>query len=127
MVDTGDLKSPDLIVVRVRVPPPVHCKALMLYWDIYEVTSDAHSLHGVMLRGRIRKFALINEIDLLVENTKDIKNAVRFGVIAGKQIEKVKKYLETIFSDVSVKLIVKSVNNPVLSKLKVNQEERYTL
>lgn len=127
MVDTGDLKSPDLIVVRVRVPPPVHFKALMLYWDIYEVTSHTHSLHGVMLRGRIRKFALVNEIDLLVENTKDIENAVRFAVIAGEEIENVKKYLETTLADVSVKLVLESVKNPVLSKLKINQEERYTL
>ncbi len=62
----------------------------MQNWDIYEITTENTPIHGVMFRGRIRKYAIENEIELLTENANDIENAV-------------------------------------LSKLKVNKEERYSI
>lgn len=99
----------------------------MIFWDVYQISSKKQSLHGIMLRGRIRKFAIENEIDCLVENTNEIKNTVRFAVKAGENIESINRYLQSILVDVSVALVLESVKNPVLSKLKVNQEERYIL
>lgn len=99
----------------------------MLNWDIYEISSVTEYLNGVMLRGRIRKFGLENGIDILAENTEDAENKVRFAVLTGSSIKSIQNYLETILTDVKVELISQSVKNPVLSKLKVNKEERYTL
>lgn len=99
----------------------------MLHWDVYEITSEAHSLNGVMLRGRIRKFSLEKEIDVLVENTEDIENGVRFAVMVGTEIQDIKIYLQSILPDVKIIQVRESLKNPVLSKLKVNQEDRYTL
>jgi hypothetical protein len=41
--------------------------------------------------------------------------------------ERVINYLKSIISDVNVALIAEDIKNPVLSKLKVNKEERYAL
>jgi len=99
----------------------------LLHWQIYEVTSEKSSLNEVMLRGRIRKFGLENKINVLVENTQDQNNSVRFAVLNDSDAEKVSSYLRAIINDVEVELRLSSVINPVLSKLKVNIESRYTL
>jgi hypothetical protein len=99
----------------------------LLTWDIYEVSSEKESLNGVMLRGRIRKFCLEKEINVLTENTEDADNRVRFSVLSDESIDEVENYLQNIVPDVSISCVMKSVKNPVLSKMKVNQEERYTL
>jgi hypothetical protein len=99
----------------------------MLYWDIYEIISETESLNGVMLRGRIRKFALEREKDILVENTEDKENSVCFAVLVGTNIGSIQKYIVSFIPDAKIVLVLQNVKNPVLSKLKVNQEERYTL
>jgi predicted ATP-grasp superfamily ATP-dependent carboligase len=99
----------------------------MLLWDIYEISSKEASLHGVMLRGRIRKFALENKINLLAENTEDIDNGVRFAVLAGASAENIEPYIQNIIPDAQIVLALESIKNPVLSKLNVNKEERYIL
>jgi hypothetical protein len=99
----------------------------MLLWDIYEISSDETSLNGVMLRGRIRKFSLENDTNLLVENTEDVDNGVRFAVLAGTSAENIKLYIQNIIPDAQIILALESIKNPGLSKLKVNKEERYTL
>ena len=53
----------------------------LLKWQLYEISSDTSSLNGVMLRGRIRKFGLENNIDVLAENTEDTENGVRFATL----------------------------------------------
>jgi hypothetical protein len=80
-----------------------------------------------MLRGRIRKFALESNTNLLVENTEDKNNGVRFAVLSGASAENIKLYIQNIIPDAQIILALESIKNPVLSKLKVNQEERYTL
>ncbi len=99
----------------------------LIKWDIYEISSLSSNLEGIMLRGRIRKFALLNEINLLVENASDEAGKVRFAVIEDTNASAIIKKIKEMVSDSEVKLIREKIPNPVLSKLKVNLEERYSL
>ncbi len=99
----------------------------LIRWDIYEITTKETPINGVMLRGRLRKFYLEKGINLLTENTQDIEASVRFAVISGHDVSDINDYLISIIDDVTIKLVLESVPNPVLSKLKVNIEDRYTL
>jgi len=99
----------------------------ILSWDIYEITTRDTPINGVMLRGRIRKLWLENWINILAENTQDIESSVRFATLHWESNSIVIDYLHSIMSDVNIKLVLESVQNPVLSKLKINKEERYTL
>ena len=99
----------------------------LIKWDIYEVTTGSSHITGVMYRGRIRKFCLKKNINVLTENTQDIEKSVRFAILAGENPMDIKKYINKISSDATVKLVMKNIPNPVLSKLKVNIENRYTL
>ena len=99
----------------------------LLLWDIYEISTNGQQINGVMLRGRIRKFAIENSFNVLSENTSDIQNGVRFAVLNSKDAEQVTEYVKTIIEGVTITLIRNSVPNPVLSKLQVNLEDRYKL
>ena len=99
----------------------------LISWDIYQITTETTEIHGVMLRGRIRKLGLGQGFNVLCENATDEENCVRFAVLSGRDAESIMNYLKTIIVDVAVELVGKGVSNPVLSKLKVNKEERYTL
>ncbi|MFT4344040.1 MAG: hypothetical protein ACMXYE_04825 [Candidatus Woesearchaeota archaeon] len=95
-------------------------------WDIYEITAQ-EPIHGVMLRGRLRKLFLEQNRNLLAENAKDTENVVRVAVPHDEDIELLRDYLKKIIPNSTVKLILTNTKNPVLSKLKVNREERYAL
>jgi hypothetical protein len=99
----------------------------LLFWDVYEISSEKSSLNGVMLRGRIRKLGIEKKFNVLVENTEDTKNGVRFAVIGGQDKEIVAQYLKEIITDVKISRVLEKCPNPVLSKLKVNTESRYSL
>ncbi len=99
----------------------------LLAWDIYEITTKSTPINWVKLRGRIRKFGLENNINILTENTQDIAASVRFAVLELESADWIIEYLQNIIGDVSIELVLESVKNPVLSKLKINKEERYTL
>ncbi|MDH5442019.1 MAG: hypothetical protein OEX08_00215 [Candidatus Nomurabacteria bacterium] len=99
----------------------------ILSWDIYEITTKESSIQGVMLRGRIRKYSLENNITLLTENATDAENTVRFGLLNKENIDEVISFIETIIPDSKVSLIQENLPNPVLSKMKVNKEDRYTI
>lgn len=99
----------------------------LLYWYIYEVKSQTSSLNGVMLRGRIRNLGIEKDFNVLAENTEDTENGVRFAVLDKDYAEIVSKYMQTLADDITVELIDENIPNPVLSKLKVNISERYTL
>ncbi|HSE60975.1 MAG TPA: hypothetical protein VLA88_01615 [Candidatus Saccharimonadales bacterium] len=99
----------------------------LLNWHIYEITTQNTEIHGVMLRGRIRKLGLEQGFNVLCENATDKEHCVRFAVLSSKDAENITDYLKSIISDLSVEWVAESVHNPVLSKLKVNKEERYTL
>ena len=99
----------------------------IIKWDIYEIKTKSTATNGVMLRGRIRKFCLESNRNVLAENTSDIENTVRFAIPSGEDSSAITEYLNQILPDVSVDLVKENVPNPVLSKLKVNIEDRYTL
>mgnify|MGYP001588851455 CR=1 FL=1 len=98
----------------------------VIKWDIYEITA-ASPITGVMLRGRIRKLCLKNNKNVLVENAKDIEGAVRFAIPAGEEVSMIITYLNKVLPDIKVEKVRESIPNPILSKLKVNLEDRYTL
>jgi len=99
----------------------------LLDWYVYEITTHNAEIHGVMLRGRVRKLGLEQGFNVLCENATDKEKCVRFAVLNNKDAESITDYLKSIIPDVSVEVVAESVHNPVLSKLKVNKEERYTL
>ena len=99
----------------------------ILNWDVYEITSKKSSIQGVMLRGCIRKFSLKQNIALLTENASDLDNAVRFAILNKENSDEVISFIKSIVPDSKIILIQENLPNPVLSKMKVNKEERYTL
>ncbi len=98
----------------------------IIKWDIYEIRTD-DKIYGVMLRGKIRKFCLERNRNVLAENTQDIEKSVRFAIPIGEDSSEIEEYLKSFLPDVTIELVKKDVPNPVLSKLKVNIEDRYTL
>jgi len=98
----------------------------LLVWNIYEIRSDADTLHGVKLRGRIRKFAVEQRMMCLVENALDAENVVRFALISSDDLEPIARYIQAIVPHVKITRVLESVPNPVLSKLKVNILSRYS-
>jgi len=99
----------------------------LIKWDIYEIKTETTPINGVMLRGRIRKFCLENSRNALVENTEDIENSVRFAIPTGEDSIEIEKYVLSVAPDANIEQVMKAIPNPVLSKLKVNLEDRYTL
>lgn len=99
----------------------------LLRWNIYDIKATTSSLNGVMLRGKIRKLGIEKKLNVIVENTEDRQNGVRFAVLAQADADIIKNYLSTVANDITVELIDEGVLNPVLSKMKVNIESRYEL
>ncbi len=98
-----------------------------LKWDIYEIQSDADTLHGIMLRGRIRKYSIENQIVCLAENASDKENTVRFALLSGTDPARLTGFIQKLLPEVVVAKALESIENPVLSKLKVNDLSRYSL
>lgn len=99
----------------------------MISWFIYDIHSDSEKLNGVMLRGRIRKYGIEQGIDVLAENTEDRENGVRFAVTDRQNVQVISEYVGSVVTDAVITEVLADVYNPVLSKLKVNQADRYTL
>ena len=103
---------------------------IILKWNIYEINSP-NNLQGVMFRGRLRKFALENNINLLTENDETTTTCVRFALIDSEtdseMFDRVVACVKKIDADSVVAKVLENVPNPVLSKLKVNDESRYSL
>jgi len=99
----------------------------ILNWYIYEVTTEQTSIKGVMFRGRLRKLGLKNNVNILAENASDKENCVRFALLEEPSFGIVAEYIKDIAPDSKIELIARDVSNPVLSKMKVNIETRYTL
>lgn len=75
----------------------------------------------------LRKFGLTNQINILTENASDKENCVRFALLEESLLCIVADYIKGAAPDSEIELIAKDVSNPVLSKMKVNIETRYTL
>lgn len=97
----------------------------LIFWDIYEVTRESGSIQGVMFRGRVRKYALQKEQNLLIENATDGENVVRFAIEHKTDSIDLINFIKGILEGSEIKLIKERVPNPVLSKMKVNIEDRY--
>jgi hypothetical protein len=99
----------------------------LILWDLYELSAITSPLTGVKMRGRIRKFAIESNINLLVENTEDVSGQVRFAIRHGESVELIYKFLKSIAQDIHVELVKEKVVNPVLSTLGINNSSRYTI
>ena len=99
----------------------------LLKWDIYEISSITSALTGVKLRGRLRKFGLENNLNILAENTEKPPFRVRFAILNQTDVTPIKDFLTSIIEDSSVELKIENISNPVLSKLKINIESRYEI
>jgi hypothetical protein len=100
---------------------------MKLFWNIYEIESDADTLHGVMLRGRIRKFTIEHNITCLAENASDKENVVRFALLSDTEASVVINFIQKLIPGATASLVMENVENPILSKLKVNDMSRYSL
>ncbi len=100
---------------------------MILIWDFYEIRSNGLALHGIKLRGRIRKFAIENEITCLTENASDEENVVRFALLANSDPKIVLDFIKSLVPEVAISESLKNIPNPVLSKLKVNDPTRYEI
>ena len=101
--------------------------AAIVNWDIYEIQTTSTQINGVKLRGRIRKFCIEQSRNVFVENTQDIENGVRFAIPSDEDPSAIQAFIKKIVADASIELVRQKVANPVLSKLKVNIDERYAL
>ncbi len=97
----------------------------IIEWDVYEISSNNNPLIKNKVRGRLRKFAINNKINFLVENGQDKEAIVRFALISETNPQPIKDFIKSLFEDVKIELVLKKIQNPVLSKLKVNLIERY--
>ena len=100
---------------------------MILLWNIFEIESQENTLHNIKLRGRIRKFTIENKINCLVENSSDKENIVRFAVLNDNDSKKIFDFVKTILKDAKITKVLELVQNPVLSKLKVNDSSRYSI
>ncbi len=98
---------------------------MILSWDIYEIESSDAMLHGVKLRGRIRKFAIEQGMNCLVENATDKENGVRFALESDSDITLISDFVKILLPEAEITKVMDAVQNPVLSKLKVNDVSRY--
>jgi hypothetical protein len=99
---------------------------LLLYRDIYEISTDSTPIQGVKVRGRIRKFALGLGQNLLAENDQDREDIVRFAVPTGEDIISIQTYITSIIPDAHITSVLTNIANPTLSKLNINDASRYT-
>ncbi len=86
---------------------------MILSWDFYEIRSKDTPLHGIKLRGRIRKFTIDNDITCLMENASDEENIVRFALLTFTNPDKILdfiKILKLILKDIK---IVKMIGNQI--------------
>jgi hypothetical protein len=64
---------------------------------------------------------------VLAENAEDAENTVRFAVHEDGAALVIRDYLEGVIAGAAIEKVMGGVVNPVLSKLKVNDESRYML
>lgn len=120
-------KHVSLATISLRQDVQESTIGLMKSWDIYSITAKETLIHGIKLRGRIRKFAIAQEIELLAENATDAENTVRFAIEAGSDNDGIGSFVAGLIPDASVNLDMGGVVNPTLSKLKVNIADRYEI
>jgi hypothetical protein len=96
-----------------------------LNWDVYQISSEK-KLHGVKLRGTLRKYANSVDRNLLVDHATDEENVVRFAVLSGEPISDITEFLQGVVP-CSIDVVETEIPNPILSKLNCNLDHRYTV
>ncbi len=79
-----------------------------------------------MLRGRLRRFANQQQINFLVENDED-GQIVRFAMLTDSNASGMIEYIKTTVPGAEIEKVREKITNPVLSKLKVNLDDRYSV
>ncbi len=100
---------------------------MILQWDFYEIRSKGVPLHGIKLRGSIRKFTIEKQITCLMENASDEENVVRFALISDTNPKPITEFVRRLLPEADIRESLKNIPNPVLSKLKVNDSSRYEI
>ncbi len=100
---------------------------MILSWDFYEIRSSGAALHGIKLRGKIRKFTIENDISCLMENAADEENVVRFALLSNSDPKQIIDFVKNVIPEAVITESLKNIPNPVLSKLKVNDLTRYDI
>lgn len=100
---------------------------MILQWDFYEIRSSNTPLHGIKLRGRIRKFTIEKEITCLMENASDEENVVRFALVSNVNPKPIIEFVKSLLPEAEITESLKNILNPVLSKLNVNDPSRYEI
>jgi hypothetical protein len=98
---------------------------MLIHRDIYEITADQTPIQGAKVRGRIRKFAIEHNQNCLTENDQHNEKIVRFAIPTGESADNIKDYIISIIPDAHITLMNKNIANPVLSKLNINDCNRY--
>ena len=91
------------------------------------MSSESNAITWAKIRGRVRKFCLHEEINIILDNTVDIEWRVRFWILSWENTEKIEIFLKSIVNDIVITLVLEDTVNPVLSKLNVNDETRYKI
>lgn len=104
----------------------------MILRNIYEVSTKHTPIHGVKFRWTIRKLGIQHDITVLLENASDKDNVVRFALITvsptlDQDIEIISNYIYQKIPDASIQKVLSSIQNPVLSKLDINNSDRYVV
>ncbi|HSX16257.1 MAG TPA: hypothetical protein VLF40_05675 [Candidatus Saccharimonadales bacterium] len=98
----------------------------LLTWDVYDIGHVDESLIGISLRGRLRKHAVREGLNLLVDNATHAENCVRFAVLADESIAAQQGFVEQAVPGATIERRLQGVVNPVLSKLSiVTNEAKY--
>jgi len=104
----------------------------MILRNIYEISTLATPIHGVKFRWTIRKLCIQHDITVLLENASDKENVVRFALIStsstlDQDIEIILSYIYQKIHDAHIHNVLSMVQNPVLSKLDINNSNRYVI
>ena len=104
----------------------------MLFRNIYEISTRESLIHWVKFRWTIRKLCISNNIIVLLENASDKENIVRFALLENsstlhQDIEIISNYICQKINDASIQKVLSSIPNPVLSKLDINNSDRYII
>ena len=100
---------------------------MLIQRDLYSVKSWTHPITWVMFRGRVRKYCLWIEQNIVLDNSESWEEEVHFGIPTWENPEKIIKYINSIVPETIISLEMTNIANPVVSKFKVNDESRYTL
>lgn len=83
------------------------------------------------ISSRMRKFAIKQGVNLLVENDQKSSKVIRVAVLEYEWNQTIshqlRDFIKSIDGTVNISTELENVINPVLSKLKINDESRYEI